>query len=219
MLTLEFHCHTIYSPDSLTRPADLVAVCARKGIDRVVVTDHNTIAGALEAHTMDPQRVIVGEEVMTTQGELLAAFVREEVPPGLSPMEAIARLRDQGAFISVSHPFDMYRKGHWEVHDLEQIAPYLDAIEIFNARCLLPDSNRRAEDFAHRHNLIGTVGSDAHTLGELGRALQILPDFSDAVNLRASFSAARSVTRLSSPLIHLTSRWAVWVKKLRRMNV
>ncbi len=219
MLTLEFHCHTIYSPDSLTRPADLVAVCARKGIDRVVVTDHNTIAGALEAHAIDPQRVVVGEEVMTTQGELLAAFVREEVPPGLSPMEAIARLRDQGAFISVSHPFDMYRKGHWEVHDLEQIAPYLDAIEIFNARCLLPASNRRAEDFAHRHNLIGTVGSDAHTLGELGRALQILPDFSDAVNLRASFSAARSVTRLSSPLIHLTSRWAVWVKKLRRMNV
>jgi hypothetical protein len=219
MLTLEFHCHTIYSPDSLTRPADLVAVCAHKGIDRVVVTDHNTIAGALEAHAIDPQRVVVGEEVMTTQGELLAAFVREEVPPGLSPMEAIARLRDQGAFISVSHPFDMYRKGHWEVHDLEQIAPYLDAIEIFNARCLLPASNRRAEDFAHRHNLIGTVGSDAHTLGELGRALQILPDFSDAVNLRASFSAARSVTRLSSPLIHLTSRWAVWVKKLRRMNV
>jgi predicted metal-dependent phosphoesterase TrpH len=219
MLTLEFHCHTIYSPDSLTRPADLVAVCARKGIDRVVVTDHNTIAGALEAHAIDPQRVVVGEEVMTTQGELLAAFVREEVPPGLSPMEAIARLRDQGAFISVSHPFDMYRKGHWEVHDLEQIAPYLDAIEIFNARCLLPASNRRAEDFAHRHNLIGTVGSDAHTLGELGRALQILPDFSDAVNLRASFSVAYSVTRLSSPLIHLTSRWAVWVKKLRRMNV
>jgi hypothetical protein len=185
----------------------------------VVVTDHNTIAGALEAQSQDPQRVIVGEEVMTTAGELLAAYVTEEVPPGLSPMEAIARLRDQGAFISVSHPFDVYRKGHWAERDLEQIAPYVDAIEIFNARCLLVDSNRRAEDFARQHNLAGTVGSDAHTLVELGRALQILPDFSDAASLRASLSAARYMTKLSSPLIHLSSRWAVWVKRLRRTKI
>ena len=45
-LRVEFHCHTIYSKDSLTRPMDLVKTCQRKGIDRVIVTDHNTIAGA-----------------------------------------------------------------------------------------------------------------------------------------------------------------------------
>lgn len=218
MLTLEFHAHTIYSRDSLTQPEDLIAACVHKGIDRVVVTDHNTIAGALEARAIDPQRVIVGEEVMTTEGELLAAYLEEEVPPGLSPIEAIVRLRDQGAFISVSHPFDIYRKGHWEEHSLAQIAPHVDAIEIFNARCLMPDSNRKAEAFAHQHSLAGTVGSDAHTLIELGRAVLILPDFSNAASLRASLSDAHYETKLSSPLIHFTSRWAVWVKRLRKMN-
>jgi predicted metal-dependent phosphoesterase TrpH len=45
MPTLEFHCHTIYSKDSLTRPAALVQAARKKGIDRLVVTDHNSIGG------------------------------------------------------------------------------------------------------------------------------------------------------------------------------
>ncbi len=112
-INLEFHCHTCASQDSLTTPEELVAACRRKGIDRVVVTDHNTIAGARSAQALDPELVIVGEEIMTTRGEILAAFVREEVPRGLSPQEAIQRLKDQGAFISVSHPFDSFRSGGW----------------------------------------------------------------------------------------------------------
>src|SRR4026209_2447703 len=91
MLRVEFHCHTHASKDSLTRPRDLVNVCHRKGIDRLIITDHNTVAGALAAQALDPGLVIVGEEIMTTRGEILAAFVSEEVPPHLSPAEAIRR--------------------------------------------------------------------------------------------------------------------------------
>src|SRR5512135_2501300 len=85
MLRTEFHCHTVYSKDSLTPPARLVDACRRKGIDRVIVTDHNAIGGAREAQALHPERVLIVEEVMTTRGEILAAFVREEIPPGLSP--------------------------------------------------------------------------------------------------------------------------------------
>ena len=101
MLRVEFHCHTDASSDSLTRPADLVAAARRKDLDRLVVTDHNTISGALAAQALDPELIIVGEEIMTTQGEILAAFITEEIPPYLSPAETIQRLKDQGAFISV----------------------------------------------------------------------------------------------------------------------
>ena len=76
LLRVEFHCHTIFSKDSLVTPDELVSVCRAKRIDRVVVTDHNTIAGALAAQEIDPELVIVGEEIMTQKGELLAAFVR-----------------------------------------------------------------------------------------------------------------------------------------------
>ena len=118
MPRMEFHCHTIYSKDSLTPPQRLAEACRRKGIDRVVITDHNTIAGAKIAQAADPERVIVGEEIMTTRGEILAAFVTTEIPALLTPGETIERLREQGAFISVSHPFDAWRKGGWEEEDL-----------------------------------------------------------------------------------------------------
>ena len=114
MLRVEFHCHTNFSKDSLTRPRDLVDACRRKSIDRVVVTDHNTVAGARAAHALDPELVIVGEEIMTTRGEILAAFVSDEIPMGLSPQETIRRLKAQGAFISVSHPFDRWRSCGWQ---------------------------------------------------------------------------------------------------------
>src|SRR5271157_2003852 len=109
-MSVEFHCHTVFSKDSLTSPQKLVDTCRRKGIDRVIVTDHNTIEGARAAQLIDPERVIIGEEIMTTRGEILAAFVTKEIPARLSPIETIKRLRDQDAFISVSHPFDEWRR-------------------------------------------------------------------------------------------------------------
>lgn len=212
MLKVEFHCHTRYSKDSLLPPERLLQVCRRKGIDRVVVTDHNTIQGALHARQLDQQRVIVGEEIMTQEGELLAAYVTEEVPPGLPADEALARLRQQDAFISVSHPFDVTRSGHWKSADLLRILPHIDAIEIFNARCLVKEDNTRALAFALEHQLPGTVGSDAHAAFELGRATLRLPDFHDAQTLREALPLAEADTLLSSPWVHFASIYARWRK-------
>jgi predicted metal-dependent phosphoesterase TrpH len=213
-LRLEFHCHTIYSRDCLLRIEKLLLTCEQRGIERIVITDHNTISGALQAKEIDPQRVIVGEEILTTKGELLAAFVKEEVPRGLSPFEAIASLREQGAFISVSHPFDQMRKGHWHEPDLEEIVPHVDAIEIFNSRCMSVDYNQQAEEFARRYRIPGTVGSDAHAPFEIGRAVMRLPQFEDATSLKAALPKAEYETKLSSPFVHFTSRYAVWYKSL-----
>ncbi|HEX8993109.1 MAG TPA: PHP domain-containing protein [Anaerolineales bacterium] len=216
MLRTEFHCHTVYSKDSLTPPARLVDACRRKGIDRVIVTDHNAIGGAREAQALDPERVIIGEEIMTTRGEILAAFVREEVPPGLSPHETIARLRAQGAFISVSHPFDEMRAGGWAKPDLLEITPLVDAIEVFNSRCILPEFNRQAREFAEQHALAGTVGSDAHATFELGRSVLLLEPFTDADQLRKVIRTAISKTRASPPWFHLVSRYAKYRKQINK---
>ena len=212
MVSIEFHCHTIASKDSLLSPEKLVDTCRRKGLNRVVITDHNTIAGALQAQAYAPDFVIIGEEIMTTQGELLAAFVSEEIPKGLAPQAAIERLRAQGAFISVSHPFDEMRNGHWQSDALTAILPLVDAIETFNARCMSGDYNRKAQEYAERHGVPGTAGSDAHAAFELGRARMHLPDFNDAESLRAALAQVRFQVRLSSPFVHFTSRYAVWKK-------
>jgi predicted metal-dependent phosphoesterase TrpH len=213
MIRVEFHCHTHYSKDSLLHPQHLLEACRRKGIHRVVVTDHNNNLGGLHAQRLDPHLAIPGEEVQTTAGELLAFFVSEEVPRDLPPREAILRLRDQGAFISVSHPYDVLRSGSWEEKDLLEILPLVDAIETFNARCMSANYNTQAQAFAQEHGLLGTAGSDAHAGFEVGRATLLLPKFHDAASLKAILAQAQFDVRLSSPWVHFTSRYAVWYKK------
>ncbi|HMS00956.1 MAG TPA: PHP-associated domain-containing protein [Anaerolineales bacterium] len=214
MLRVEFHCHTIASKDSLTHPRELVEACRRKGIDRVVVTDHNTIAGARAAQALDPELVIVGEEIFTTRGEILAAFVTEEIPAGLTPQETIRRLKEQGAFISMSHPFDEFREGGWAEEDLLEILPHVDAIEVYNSRCVYPRFNRAAKRFAEEHNVAGTVGSDAHAAFELGRSLLRLEQFEGPDEMRKVIRNAQFETRWSPPWFHLVSRFAVLRKRL-----
>jgi len=209
MLKVEFHCHTRFSKDSLTSPERLVKTCHRKGINRVVVTDHNTIVGARAAQELDPELVIVGEEIMTARGEILAAYVKEDVPAGLSPHETIRILKEQGAFISVSHPFDIYRGGHWDEADLLEILPDVDAIEVFNSRCWSREFNRQAQEFAEKYDVPGTVGSDAHGPIELGRSVLLLEQFQSPDELRAVIRRGIPKVRWSWPWVHLISRYAV----------
>ena len=213
MIKLEFHCHTHASKDSLTRPVDLVKAARRKGIDRVVITDHNSIAGAREAQTIDPELIIIGEEIMTTKGEILAAFVQEEIPRGLSPQETLKILKEQGAFISVSHPFDELREGGWKENDLLDILPFVDAIEVYNSRCMFPRFNRRAGLFAQKYNLAGTVGSDAHAAFEVGRSLLLLDQFTGPEGMRGVIRGAKMQVKWSPWWFHLTSRYASMKKK------
>jgi predicted metal-dependent phosphoesterase TrpH len=214
MLRVEFHCHTNASKDSLVTPRELVETCHRKRIDRVIVTDHNSIAGARAAQVLDPELVIVGEEIMTTKGEILAAFVTEEIPAKLSPEETIKRLRDQGAFISVSHPFDELRSGGWKLSDLLEIVPLVDAIEVYNSRCMLPRFNRAARRFAEEHNIPGTVGSDAHAAFELGKSILLLEPFNGAEEMRSVIRRGIPKTRWSPPWVHFSSRYAVVRRKI-----
>jgi hypothetical protein len=216
MLTIELHTHTCYSRDCLTPLDKFIAECRRKGLDRVAVTDHNTIAGALRLKDMAPDLIIVGEEIKTDAGEIIAYFLSEEVPPRLPVREAIARVRAQGGVVGVSHPADRLRSEAMGLHRLEPIIDHIDALEVFNARCLHTSDNDAAREFAARHGKPGFAGSDAHTLVELGRASVSLPDFDSAPTFLAGLRTARLNTQLSSPLIHFASTWAKW---MRRLNI
>ncbi|MFW5713258.1 MAG: PHP domain-containing protein [Brevefilum sp.] len=216
-IRVELHAHTRASKDSLVRPARLIDHCKKNGIGRIAITDHNEIKGALEAKNMAPNMVIVGEEIETTQGELIGYFMQEWVPPGLPPLAAIERLRAQGAVISVAHPFDTVRSKHWLEEDLLAIVSEIDAIEVFNARCLNNKPNQRAEVFAKEYGLLATVGSDAHSLWEVGMASLRLPDFDDSEGFLKALSNSRQTTRLSPAFVHLFSRFAVFYKRLEKL--
>ncbi|MBQ9009263.1 MAG: PHP domain-containing protein [Clostridia bacterium] len=211
---VDFHVHSIASPDSLSRGEALYRRAKERGLGKLILTDHNTISGALALQRAHPEEVIVGEEILTTRGEILALFVKETLPKGIEPLTVLRLLREQGAFISLSHPYAMARHG-WTEAEMMEFLPFLDAIEIANARNT-PGQNRLAMQFAASHGLAGTAGSDAHGLSELGAMGLELPDFHTAEELRLSIRSARVFGRESPFWVHLYSRAAVLYKALHR---
>ncbi|NLX11385.1 MAG: PHP domain-containing protein [Chloroflexi bacterium] len=211
---IEMHCHTVWSKDSLNTFERISRVAERRKIDRILITDHNTAEGALEWAARNPDLFIPGEEIMTTGGELLAWFVKETVPRGLSPQETIQRLRDQGAVIGVAHPFDRVRRGAWALDQLREIVDLVDTIEVFNARCFFKTDNVQAAEFAAQHDKPGTAGSDAHIPYEYGRAMMRVAPFSDAAGLLDSIRSGELVARISPWWVHGGSTTAKWRKRL-----
>lgn len=206
---VDLHIHTCASKDSAVQPADAIKAAKRRGLDRMCITDHNRIDGALVAREIAPEFVIVGEEILTTHGEILAFFVSEWVPPLLSHPETLDRLEAQGAVISVSHPFDRHRHP-WTKETLEAVLPRLDAVEGFNARALHAQDNQRSQAFAAAHNLPMTAGSDAHTTMEIGAAYLEIPIFTGAEEFRAGLAESTIHGRLSPVWVHfatLVNKW------------
>lgn len=214
MWTVELHCHTLYSPDCLTRLEDLIAACRRKRIDKLAVTDHNTARGALMLQQMAPDLIIVGEEVRTSRGELLAYFLSETIPPDLSPEETIARIRAQGGLVGISHPLDRVRREAMGREAALSIIDQVDMIEVFNARSVFHADNAGALALAEAHGKLKIAGSDAHTIYELGRATMRMPPFTGPQDFLAALAGAQIVARPTTRLIHLASRWAAWRKRL-----
>lgn len=212
----DLHCHTIYSADSLTPLEAIIRACQRKGIHRIAITGHNTIEGALRLRDLAPELVIVGEEIKTTHGEIQAFFIEKLIPPGLSPEETIARVREQSGVVGVSHPLDPTRSEAMGAKNLRRIVHLVDCIEVFNARTTFAVHNRRAAEFARAHGLPGTAGSDAHAAFEIGRACVEMPAFDGPMDFLKTLAQGRVIGRLSLPLVHLFSRWATFRKQWMR---
>ena len=212
MFKVEFHLHSDFSPDSSNTIDDILSIARKKHIDRLVITDHNSIQGALMAKEKDAERIIIGEEIMTQDGEIIGSYLTEEIPSGLSAIETIDLLQKQNAFISIPHPFDSHRHG-LGFSVLLQVIDKIDAIEVFNARCINHEFNDDALDFAIKNNLQQTVGSDAHTNMEIGNALLELPVFNNADELRKVIGSGKQIVKYSPPWVHVSSTLTKFGKK------
>ncbi len=213
--TVEMHAHSFYSKDCLIRIDALPEICRARGLDKLAITDHNTVKGALLAARLYPMLVVPGLEIMTTRGELLAWYVKEEVPAGLSPLETIQRLRDQGTLIGIAHPFDRHRRGGWRLQDLQEIVDLVDVIEVYNSRCLNAEDNQKSLAFAHEHDKLMICGSDAHLHSEYGRSvMQMEPFANNADGLRRALQSATRREALSGLSVHFGSTYAKWVKRI-----
>ncbi len=208
MLRADLHVHTCYSMDCRTPLELVIARCLKAGINCLAIADHNTIAGALKLKEMAPFKVIVAEEILTSAGELMALFLTEEVPKGLSPEETIARIRGQGGLVGIPHPFGRSPRQNFSKLLSEGILPQVDIIEVFNSRTLFPSSSAKAWRLVRAHGLAASAGSDAHTVGEIGRAYVEMPEFNGPDDFLNCLSQGRVFGQRSNPLIHFASTWA-----------
>jgi predicted metal-dependent phosphoesterase TrpH len=220
MWKVDLHTHTIYSKDSLTRTQALIDRARALGLDRIAVTEHNRLDGALAAKRLAPDLVIVGEEIKTTRGELIAYFVREEVPKGLTPQETIKRLRDQGAVISIPHPLDSVRRSAMGRAAVLEIIDLVDAVEVLNARCVRRGDNDAALLLAQEHGKLITAGSDAHVPAEVGHCYVEMPPFEDdPASFLAALRDARACGAVSPFWPHLASTWAKVRKRIGAVEI
>jgi len=207
MARVDLHLHTEYSPDSRSRLADVAARARLVGLTHLAVTDHNTIAGARRMQDVSSLPVVVGEEIMTAEGELVGLFLKEPVPPGMSATDTVRAIRQQEGLVYLPHPRDPFRHGLAE-DALAMIREDVDIIEVFNSRCLRPSSNAAALQLAGSMRAVRAAASDAHTLAEIGRSFVEGPDFTDAPGLLRCLAGGRMTQRRSSAGVHLFSRVA-----------
>jgi len=115
----------------------------------------------------------------------------------------------------VSHPLDRVRGDAVGSEVLEELRPQLDFVEVLNARAVFPADNRRAHEKAVRWGLPGSAGSDGHVACEVGRAYVEMPAFDGPHDFLDCLAQGQIGGRESSSLVHLTSTYARWPKRLQ----
>ncbi|MFC1801692.1 PHP domain-containing protein [Nanoarchaeota archaeon] len=169
MNTYDLHVHTYHSICSNNRPQDIIRIAKKRKLNGLAITDHNEIKGALQTKKINQDRnfeVIIGEEVKTPQGEVLAYYLNTKIKPG--PIEEVLdQIKKQGAIAVLAHPF-AYRRDSFKA-DIKKIKNKIQAIECFNARSIFPRLDKKAHQLAQKNNLAKTGGSDAHFNFEIGR--------------------------------------------------
>jgi predicted metal-dependent phosphoesterase TrpH len=177
----DMHLHSLYSDGTSGVRALLDHVEEQTDLDLIAITDHERIDGALRAREIHASagysfELVVGEEVTTRRGHVLALFLSERVP-ALRPLpETIERIHVQGGLAIAAHPLapltpSLGRRSLLALRAEEDPARRLDAIELLN-----PSAAGRARRAARERlnaevlQLPAVGNSDAHILEGIGSA-------------------------------------------------
>ena len=159
-LFADFHIHTHHSKDCVMPVADILERAREVGLDVVAITDHDSAAGGLEARDIADRygvRVIVGEEVKSSEGEVIGLFLERTIPGGMTFAETIAAIKEQGGIVYVPHPFDRLHTIP-SLQVLRANVADIDVLEVFNSRLAFPGFNELAERFAQRYRIPAAAG-------------------------------------------------------------
>lgn len=212
----DLHIHTIYSDGTCTVPAVLEEAAYHKKLNVIAITDHDKIEGAWEAAELAPRygiEAIVGSEISTAEGHLVALFLKEAVAPGLSLVETVQRVGAQGGLCIAPHPM-AYGLGAdgLSAESLKRalavpgVREVLVGLETYNASLVIPGGNARALMLNQTLRLAAVGSSDSHTVWALGQGSTVFrgrtaKDLRQALLKRSTH--ARRHGKFSIP-------WVIW---------
>ena len=194
----DLHMHSTYSDGLATIEQILQRVQHHTNLDVIALTDHDVIEGALRARDLWAKGnyrfdFIVGEEVSTKEGHMLALFIQKRIQPDLSIEKSIELVHEQGGLAIVAHPLNPLFRHSCQREVLDRIFAskdvWLDGIETWNASFCGIGANRIA--MRTNRDIYGwaEVGnSDAHTLSAIGRGCTWF-EGKTAQEIRASIEA------------------------------
>ncbi len=220
-MKIDLHCHSEASADCIT-PVELFPDrCVNRQIRVQAITDHNEIWGALKLKELVeaegyPITVIVGEEISTTEGEIIGLFLKERIEAGLTPEESVARIKEQGGLVLLPHGFDPLKRLRLRPTARDRICEEIDIVETFNARISRPRWNRAAVAWAEEFNVLMSAGSDAHTLADVGAAWVEVPmqPISTPQQLMTALKGGVPVGKWTHPLIALGYKAYDWTRSV-----
>ena len=211
----DLHAHTHFSRDAVTSIETFARRYEAAGIDCVAVSDHNNVDGALAVNGIAPFRVIIAEEIKSTEGEIIGLFLKETVRKGLTPEDTVKAIREQGGLVLIPHPYDRLRGSPLREDALLRIMPDVDVIEVFNARTTFQADDDKGRRLAEEHGKPMSAASDAHTPGEIGLAYTELPDFDGPEDFLTSIGKGKIVGKRAFFGVHFISTWAKVKWRLR----
>jgi predicted metal-dependent phosphoesterase TrpH len=193
---VDLHLHSGYSHDGQSTLQQLIDRCAECGLDRIALTDHNTVEGALALAEIAPELAIVGEEAKTREGEVIGLFISRRIPPYMRAEDAMDMIHEMGGLTYVPHPLDRHRS-NFSAERMVELAARIDIIETYNAWCE-PAENQAAARLAVELDKVSATGSDAHAASELGRSWMEIEDYTTPEDFLDKLRHARHVVTASS---------------------
>jgi predicted metal-dependent phosphoesterase TrpH len=207
-MKVDLHAHTHFSRDALTSVSTFVRRYQRAGIDCVAVSDHNNVDGALAVRSDAGFRVILAEEIKSSEGEIIGLFLQETIRKGLTPEDTVRAIREQGGLVLIPHPYDRLRQSPLRPDAALRIMNDVDVIEVFNSRTIFSEDNAKSRRLAEQHGKLMSASTDAHTPWEIGIAYTEMPPFEGPGDFLIALGKGKLVGRSSFVGVHWLSTWA-----------
>ncbi len=189
---MDSHIHSEYSPDSSSKIDDILKVAAKRNIDIIAISDHNTVDGTSEVlkKTRNTDILAIPSiEISSSHGHILGFGCEENIPRDLSPEDTIDRIHDLGGLAIIPHPYCFYR--HGLLHNYKEKLN-IDAIETRNARFIVGYCNNKAKNLSIKENLPALGASDAHYYKFVGDCYSLIDCEKDVDSVLKSISKGKT---------------------------